>query len=352
MAYAGQPDPRRPRRRLRRSIAIATVALSLLVIGSATAIWGYGRSLNGNIKRTDVFGNLPGGRPAATVGKAMNVLVLGSDSRDPGNTSSSRTDTIMLMHLDAQHKHGYVISIPRDTWVYVPPSADGKSGDAMAKINAAYAWGGTALTVQTVERFTGVRIDHVVLIDFAGFQQVVDALGGLDMTVDQTIKSIFPPYRTFTAGTRHFTGTEALDYIRQRYQFTDGDFARERHQQQFLTSLLDKAANSGTLGSPAKLNAFLQAATKSITVDKGFDLISTAFALHSLRSNDVTFLASPSTGTGWEGEQSVVYADTAKSQSLYQAVGSDAMARWLNGNSATPSPIPQLSPSPSDTPGG
>jgi LCP family protein required for cell wall assembly len=352
MAYAGQPDPRRPRRRLRRSIAIATVAVSLLVVGSATAIWGYGRSLNGNLKRTDVFGNLPGGRPAATVSKAMNVLVLGSDSRDPGNTSTSRTDTIMLLHLDAQHRHAYLISIPRDTWVYVPASADGRNGDTMAKINAAYAWGGIGLAVQTVERFTSVRIDHVVLIDFAGFQQVVDALGGIDMNVDQTITSIFPPHRTYTAGPRHFTGTEALDYIRQRYQFTDGDFAREHHQQQFLTSLLDKAANSGTLGSPAKLDSFLQAATKSITVDRGFDLISTAFALHGLRSSDVTFLASPSSSTGWEGEQNVVYTDSAKSQSLYKAVGSDTVARWLTGNSATPSPIPQASPSPSDTPGG
>jgi LCP family protein required for cell wall assembly len=209
----------------------------------------------------------------------------------------------------------------------------------MAKINAAYSWGGVPLTVQTVETFTGVHLDHVVLIDFAGFQQVVNALGGIDMYVDQTITSIFAPHRTYTKGTDHFAGAQALDYVRQRYQFADGDFTRQAHQRAFLMDLLSTAASSGTLDNPAKLNAFLQAVTKSVTVDQGFDLVNTVLQLRDLHSSDVTALASPSAGTGWIGGQSVVKADAVKARALFQAVADDTMAGYLATN-----------PSPSSTP--
>ena len=89
----------------------------------------------------------------------------------------------------------------------------------------------------TVEQYTGVRIDHLALIDFAGFVKVTDALGGVDMNIEQTITSIHPPYRTFHAGMNHLNGAEALDYVRQRKQFADGDFARMRHQHEFLKAI-------------------------------------------------------------------------------------------------------------------
>jgi anionic cell wall polymer biosynthesis LytR-Cps2A-Psr (LCP) family protein len=106
-------------------------------------------------------------------------------------------------------------------------------------------------------------MDHVVLIDFGGFKQVVDALGGIDMYIEQDVKSIHPPHRQFTKGNAHLDGAEALDYVRQRYQFADGDFARMRHQQQFMKAVLDKAASSGTLTNPAKLNSFLRATAQA-----------------------------------------------------------------------------------------
>jgi LCP family protein required for cell wall assembly len=307
------------------------VVLLVVVAGGAVAAgWAYERQLNGNLKRTNAFAGIDSStRPAEVVKGAMNVLLLGSDSRNPDTTADSRTDTIMLLHLDADHKHAYVISIPRDTWVYVPASPDGENGDTMAKINAAYAWGGVPLTVETVEKFTGVRIDHVVLIDFSGFQDVVNAMGGVDMYVDQTITSIFSPHRVFTKGTHHFTGAEALDYVRQRYQFADGDFTREKHQQEFLKAMLDKASSTGTLSNPATLNALLQSVTKSLTVDNGFDLVNTVLQLRDLRSSDLTFLTSPNVGTAWEGDQSVVKSDTAKAKALYDAVSKDTVAQYL-----------------------
>jgi LCP family protein required for cell wall assembly len=268
----------------------------------------------------------------------MNVLLLGSDSRDPDNTVDSRTDTMMLLHLDADHQHAYVISIPRDSWVHVPQTPDGQRGGGMAKINSAYAWGGVPLAVETVEQFTDVRVDHVVLTDFSGFQQIVDALGGIDMNVDETITSVHAPYRVFKQGQRHFTGEEALDYVRQRYQYSDGDFARERHQQEFLKALMDKAANAGMLSNPGQLNTFLRSVTHAMTVDKTFDLLSFAVALHNLRSNDVTFLTSPTAGGGTEDEEAVVYPDVVKATALYRAVQRDTVAHWVSANPATANP--------------
>jgi LCP family protein required for cell wall assembly len=339
MEYAGPPATSqlrgRPPHRWRRVLLVGAVVVALIAAGGAVGAWGYSRSLNANLHRTNAFAGLPDDRPTEVVTGAMNVLLLGSDTRNPDTTVASRTDTIMLMHVDADHQHAYVISIPRDTWVYVPAAANGSGGNTMAKINSAYAWGGIPLTVQTVEDFTGVRVDHVALIDFSGFQQVVDALGGVDMYVEQTVTSIFAPYRTYTQGTRHFTGAEALDYVRQRYQYADGDFTRQLHQQEFLKALQDKATSSGMLSDPAKLNAFLQAITKSITVDQSFDLTGVAVQLRDLRSTDVTFLTSPSAGTGWEGDQNVVKADTTRAEALYQAVGQDQVESWLQ---ATPGP--------------
>nr|WP_091598301.1 LCP family protein [Micromonospora krabiensis] len=313
-------------------------ALLLLGGGALVAVGAYGRSLDGNLARTDAFAGLPeSARPTQSVTGAMNVLLLGSDSRDPDKTADSRTDTIMLLHLDADHQKAEVISIPRDTWVHVPRSADGRHGDTMAKINSAYAWGGTPLTVQTVEGFTGVHVDHVALVDFAGFAQVVDALGGVDLKIEKTITSIHAPHRTFEKGTRHLNGAEALDYVRQRYQFSDGDFSRERHQREFLQALLDRAAGIGTLSNPVKLNAFLQAVTKSVTVDEDFDLVNVALELRDLRSDDLTFLGSPSAGTGMKSGQSVVLPDSAKAKALYQAVADDTVQQYLT-ETATPSP--------------
>jgi LCP family protein required for cell wall assembly len=325
------PD-QRPKRRWRKVLILISVSVLVLAAGGIVAGWAYTRSLDKNVKRVDAFAGLPTDRPVQVVTKAMNMLLLGSDSRDPDSTAASRTDTIMLVHVDADHKHGYAISIPRDTWVFVPKSADGKNGNTMAKINAAYAWGGPSLTIQTVEKFTGVRIDHLVMIDFAGFKDVVDALGGVDMQVEKTITSIHPPFRKFTAGENHFNGAEALDYVRQRKQFPDGDFTRAKHQQAFLKDLLTKAASTGTLTDPLKLNNFLQAVSKSVTVDKSFDLISTALDLRNMRGSDVTFLTNPSAGTGTIDGQSVVRPDPAKDKALYDAVAHDKVAAWKSAN--------------------
>ena len=317
--------------------------LALALVGGGLALFGYlyGRKLDSQVARSDPFSQITGARPARIAPGAMNILLLGSDSRDPDNKAKAgewRTDTIVLMHVQADHKKAYLISIPRDTYVYIPRSpTNPDQGDTHSKINAAFAWGGLPLVVETVEGFTGVRIDHVILIDFGGFQQVTDALGGVDMTVDQTITSIHPPHRTFTKGMNHFTGAEALDYVRQRYQFPDGDITRAKHQQEFMKAVMDKAVSSGTLANPARLNAFLQAVTKSVTVDKDLSLPDMALEFRNLHSSDLKFLTSPFSGFGDRDGESVVLSDPERAKALYDAVARDKVAQWLSTGSPSPS---------------
>jgi LCP family protein required for cell wall assembly len=334
--YGVPPAAPRPRAKPRWGrIALVTVALLAVLglLGAAGAYW-YAKSLNDDLSRADPFSAITGGRPAKTVEGSLNILMLGSDSRDPDspkgdNNGPSRTDTIIVMHIPKSHDKAYLVSIPRDLYVYVPKSPDGQFGDRRAKINAAFAWGGLPLVVQTVEGFTGLRMDHVVMIDFFGFKDVTDALGGVDMYVERDIKSIHSPFRQFKKGMNHFNGEEALDYCRQRYQFPDGDFARMRHQQEFLKALMDKAASSGTLTNPFKLNAFLKAVTRAMTVDNDFSLVDMALQFRSLRSDDLAFLTSPYTGTDMINGESVVLSDKAKAVSMYDAMAQDRMAEWV-----------------------
>jgi LCP family protein required for cell wall assembly len=327
-SYRGRRRPRWGRIAL-----VLTVALGLVGLLCGFGLFLYSRSLDSRVGRTDPFSQITGGRPPVVAQGALNMLLLGSDSRDPDEKANagSRTDTIILMHIQADHKHAYLISIPRDSYLPIP-------GHGKDKINAAFAFGGLPLVIRTVEGFTNVHIDHLALIDFGGFQQVTDALGGVDMYVDQTIQSIHPPGRIFTQGNHHFNGAEALDYVRQRYQFADGDITREKHQQLFLKAVMDKAASSGTLTNPAKLNAFLQAITKAMVVDKGLSLPDMAWQFHGLRSSNLTFMTSPFSGFDTIDDQSVVVVDQDKAKALYSAVAHDQVATYLTQASATPSP--------------
>src|SRR5690606_15426551 len=161
--------------------------------------WFYLDGLSRNLSRIDAFGTVPLPRPEKPVPGTRNLLILGSDSRDPDG-AAGRADTIILMHLPADRRQAYLISLPRDLWVSIPPTPDGRGGGHEAKLNAATAFGGVPLMVHTVEQYTGVRIDHVVLLDFAGFVEVTDAVGGVDMYIEQTIQSIHGNKRVFEEG--------------------------------------------------------------------------------------------------------------------------------------------------------
>lgn len=124
-------------------------------------------------------------------------------------------------------------------------------------------------------------------------------------------------------------GDTALDYARQRYQFTDGDFTRVRHQQEIIAAVLDQASGEGLLTDPGRLNDFLRATADAVSVDESTSVFDTVWALRQLRSADLTMLTSPSSGTGQQDGQSVVFPDEAQAAALYEAIRTDTVDEWL-----------------------
>jgi LCP family protein required for cell wall assembly len=332
-ATYGTPKRKKPLSR-RAKIVLCCVLVPLVLVGIGFVAAGvYLRNVEGKVERVDAFQSVPeAGRPqkdAAAKG-AINFLLLGSDTRNPDNLGGSRSDTIIVLHLNKDQTAAQLISIPRDTWVHVPKSPISQYGDTDAKINAAYAWGSTPLMVQTVEGYTGVRLDHVALVDFAGFKEIVDALGGIELDVETTFTSTHSlnadGKRHFDKGRQTMDGAAALDYARERYAFKDGDFARIRHQQQVIKAILDKASSGGMLSSPGRINDFLNATTNTVSVDKSLNLFDMAMQLRHLRSGNLHFYTSPNKGTGRIGDQSVVLPDQAKAKALFDAVRKDDTA--------------------------
>ncbi|MGY1681927.1 LCP family protein [Geodermatophilus sp. SYSU D01176] len=318
----------RGKRRLRRALIALGVAVTVLLLAFAGGAWYFTNRYAGNLDRVGAFQGLDESqRPAsATAGPAgqapLTFLVVGSDTRadvPEGETPGGRSDVMMLVRFTGDRQDAQVISLPRDTWVSVP-------GAEMAKLNAAYAWGGPSLLIQTVEQLTGVRIDHYAAIDFQGFVQMTDALGGVDVEVAETTSS--GPY-TYQAGTNHLDGDEALDYVRQRYGLPGGDFDRVKRQQEYLRSVFAKVSEQNVLSDAGALDGFLLALTGAMTVDEGLSdtaLLSMAADLRSVRPGAVTFVTAPVAGTGREGAQSVVYLDSARAAQMWEYLREDTLA--------------------------
>jgi len=345
-AEPGQaPEPDRPHR-LRRGLLIGSVViLALLLVIAGGAFWWL-NSFAGKIHRIpDVFSSIPEqqrpDKPAAGQPGhgGLTFLLAGTDRRsdvpttgqeaeaNPFVPGAQRTDTIMLVHLTDDRKKAYVISIPRDSWVTIP-------GHGHNKINAAFSFGGPALYVQTIERLTGIRVDHLAVIDWSGFKTLTDAVGGVAVTVPKTVYDSARD-RTWTAGTHHLDGNEALLYVRQRHGLPGGDFDRVKRQQYFLRVLMGKALSQNTFTNPLRLGRLLDAVTKTVSVDDTLnngDLRSLALSVRGLRTDDVTFLTVPTAGTGFEGKASVVYLDKDRAAALWRAVRSDDLRAFLDSS--------------------
>ena len=342
-ADGGSLEPKDPPRGLRRRVLIrvllAAVAVAVLLIGAITGLFlERQRSYDRNLQRVPGVFPAEADRPTRAPGRAQNWLLVGSDRRaDQGTTGggvtrplwrygAQRAVTIMMVHLPADRDRAYLVSFPRDAWVPI-------QGHGSAKVNAAFSFGGPPLLIATVERLTGVRVDHFAVLDFEGFKSMTDALGGVDVQVTRTVwapaqKVLWP------AGTHHLDGARALDFVRQRHNLPGGDLGRIKRQQAFLKALARQAADRGTLTNPLKLNAFLEAATKAVSADESLTtstLRSLALQFRSVRPDDLVFLTAPVAGMGTEGRQSVVYLDWAKGQRLYRALREDTVEGYLAG---------------------
>lgn len=332
------PDKGSPNRRRTRRILIGVgVTLLVIVLGIAATIYFVTESLGNNVTRVPgVFQGLPADRPADT-GSTTFLLVgtdtrstdptTGSDARAGVNAGSQRSDVIMLAQVSPNKTQASVISIPRDSWVDIP-------GRGKNKINAAYAFGGPSLLVQTVENLTKIRVDHFAVIDFAGFQNMVDSVGGIDVRVAEATSNSDV---RFHQGLNHLDGAKALAYVRQRYDLPRGDLDRAARQQNALKALLSKAVENGSFSNIGALYELADATTKTVSVDDTLTnngLRGLAFDLRDLRPGGVTFLTAPVRGIGMEGAQSVVYLDDTAAPALWTALRDGQLQTYLQTHPA------------------
>ena len=331
---------RRSRRRkaVRRGLLAMLVLVVVTAVGATIAAFAVQSRLDDQLDRVDdVFTGLddrPDRAPGAA-GRALNVLVMGTDRRSDLPTTGTdagaaewipgaqRTDTIMVLHIDADRQGASLISIPRDTWLYVP-------GHGMDKVNAAFSLAGPSLAVETIERMTGLRIDHLAVVDWAGLESITDRLGGVTLTVPRTVED--PANNVvWTAGRQTLTGAQALLYVRQRYGLPNGDLDRVRRQQAFLLALMRSALRALGSHSPFRVYDLLDAVTSNVSVDSGWsvgEMRGLLLELRDLAPADLGLITTPVSGFGYEGEQSVAYLDWAANSELWNAVYRDDVAQW------------------------
>ncbi|WP_240423154.1 LCP family protein [Leucobacter sp. wl10] len=318
-AEAQRAAPKRKRRGLRNTLIVLGSLIALLGIGAGIVYAMIANSYN-EIERVSIEQDPSLERPAVTTpepGKKapINVLLLGSDSRettDPTATAEDlkgfRSDTIMVAQISPDRQNLTVMSIMRDNWV-------GIQGVGEAKINAAVAYGGLPLAVNTVENFIGARIDHVALIDFESFKGLTDAVGGVTVRNEVAFTNQNGGGSSFEAGDITLNGEQALGFVRERYAFADGDYQRARNQQAYLKGLMQKVLSRETLGNVGRLTDTFQALKPYLILDQKLDLptaVSLGFDMRNLRSENITLFTSPTLGTGTSADgQSIVVPDQA-----------------------------------------
>ncbi|MFD0045571.1 LCP family protein [Pseudarthrobacter scleromae] len=262
----------------------------------------------------------------------LNILVMGSDSRGAtteealsGGNSNQRADTLMLVHVPADRSKIFTVSLMRDLWVDIP-------GNGQAKINAALAYGGVPLMVQTVESLFNQRIDHVAMIDFEGFVGMTDALGGVEVNVTQPFVSPHSS-KKYAKGPTVLDGKGALDFVRERYAYADGDYQRVRNQQAFLQALLAKNLSRDTLLNPVKIHNVISAMAPFVSADSGLNagtLARLGLELRNVRSDDMEMFTLPTLGTGTSADgQSIVIPDRNAIAGLSRALADDSLDKFV-----------------------
>jgi LCP family protein required for cell wall assembly len=308
------------------------VVAALVLLVPVQVVLYVVHDLNSNITRLD--GLLPpeNGRPSRASGsaaQAVNVLVLGADegtsrasaaapaaATAAASTAGAASDTLMLLHIDADRHGASIISIPAESWVEVP-------GHGRAVIGQAGSWGGPALAVSTLERLSRVRVDHVAIVGWDGYEAMIDALGGVDVTVPKAAYD--SERRTFwTPGVHHLNGADAVRYARGGSDRAGGDLDSVTRRQALLRALSDRA--TAATSSPTAVYRLLEGLTHHLTVDSSWgatDMAKLALSLRGMGASDVSYLTIPVSGTGVVGGRNVVFIDRRAGGSLWAAVRAD-----------------------------
>jgi LCP family protein required for cell wall assembly len=369
------PPPRRPpippaaRKRPKDPVW----ARLLVIFGALLMVGSGGLIITAKVATNALISGIPKGHllpPEAaqnghSINGPLNVLLVGVDQRPEFKpTDLIRSDSIIIVHVNASHDQATLVSIPRDLYVEIP--ADKKTGyrGGHEKINAAFAFGnqnnggregGVQLLAATIKLLTGIQFNAAAIIDFGGFDAVVKALGGVDMCIDEEVTShhmgydkngkFLVPYGgpdgtvrdprstpvKYEPGCYHLPAYKALDYVRQRYGLPNGDYDRQRHQQQFLKAILKEARKQGVTSNPVKLYEIIHAAGAALTVDtNGVSLDDWLYTVRNLVDNEPIMLktnAGKLSGGIVNGQDVEMLTDDSKT--MFQAVKSDQLEAFV-----------------------
>lgn len=315
------------RRRLLPKILVAVAALLVVALGAVTLYAvTIERRITSNINRgVELPADTPSGsgsaRPPARETGVLNYVLLGSDSRVDAAPGEGRSDSLLVVHLNAKRDKAYIISFPRDMYVSIP-------GHGKNKINAAFSLGGPALTLRTLEELTGTRMDHMVLVNFEGFIQLTEDLNGVTVTNQNAFSSHGYNY---PKGRITIKGEEALWFVRERYALPRGDLDRAENQRNVIKAIVAKGLSADVISNPATFTSFVGNLAKHLTVDNGLtdaEIRSTALSLR-LTGKDIQLLQAPIAGFATVGGQSIDVVDAAKMQELARALQDDDLAGYL-----------------------
>lgn len=361
-------------RRILKRVGIGALAVAMVLSLAAVL---YIRHLNGNINQVAIDDS--DGRPDVVQvagGRPLNVLVMGSDTREGANgvgiggETPGLSDTTMLLHMSANRKFAYGISLPRDAIVDRPRcrKEDGSFAPAApaSMFNAAYAVAGPSCTVKTVEQLTNIRIDHFLVVDFVGFRSMVNALGGVTICVPEAVNDDVGKI-SLPKGTYNASGQQALDYVRVRHDIgaPTGDVGRMKRQQSFVSAMIKKVVSAGTLANPFRLTSFLEAATESLTADQGVDvkmLANIGNQLKNIGLDKIQFITvpveayplNPTVSLQWTSEADALWELVRQDKRLGARFDGDAVSPGEGsspGSEATAAPSNSPSSSPSGSPG-
>ena len=326
------------RARRQRWVALACGGLSAVVLLIASGGWALTSYINGHVGRVNA------GTSGTPSSGPLNILLAGVDLRSGlskyeqarlhvGHAISSNSDTMMIIHVPADHSSVSVVSLPRDSWVNIP-------GHGMNKINAAFGLGGPKLMVRTVEADTGLTINDYIEVDFLGFVKVIDALGGVNICLPFAVDDSYSGLH-MAAGEHHVNGVTALEFARDRHSFALSDLARISDQQQLLSSMLSELISSGTLTNPLRLTRFLSAATAAVKVDQRLNITSLADQLRGIPASRVEFTTVPVSNLNYltPTGQSAVLWDSKAAAKLFAGLKADnppARKAPARGSKTTP----------------
>ncbi|MCX4709251.1 LCP family protein [Streptomyces griseus] len=346
----GRSSRRAPKSGKRRVLRWSASVLAVLILATGGAGYVYYEYLNSNIKKEDLtLGDkqMADHKANAAGQTPLNILLIGSDARDSeanqklGGAKETfgappLADVQMLLHLSADRSNLSVISMPRDTMLKMPKctAPDGEvfpasTGDVQT--NESLGRGGPGCTVATWYELTGIRIDHFMMIDFAGVVSMADAIGGVPVCVDANIHSRSRDGKgsglKLEKGTTSIQGEQALQWLRTRYGFEDNtDLGRAKAQHQYMNSMVRQLRKGTKLSDPAKLMNLAEAATKALTVDKGLDTVKKLYDLaeefKKVPTKRITMSTMPNVyGTGVNNGR--VYPKAGDAEQLFRMVRDD-----------------------------